>query len=426
MEYILSLCVIFLEFLSLKNFGDTFFIKKNNRYSLSICIFYVVSVFILSNFILKSNTSLKFFIMLIFVIIAYALLYGKFSSSIVLIAAISYFILFAFDYIFILLFFNIFNINYSNLLSSVAAYCTATLLSKFSLFSASYIIKVVFKDKIADSLEKKYFILSIVFPLFSIITLLILFNVSITTSINSFWIVFDVFGIIIANVFILSILERMNTDSKIKQENIILEQRLKSEVSNLEYVTSMYEQQRKLSHDFSNHIHIIRDLAVSNNSKEIIDYTKELASNIVSQSIIIDTHNNTINAIINQKFHRAQQLGISMRFDINDLSDFPLTSNDCVTVLANALDNAIEASSKVFEKIIKVKIIKESSSSIISIINSSLPVNIKDNTVLKTDNSDMSHGYGIKNIKSALGKYNHIFAINYESGFFQMTIIINE
>lgn len=154
MEYILSLCVIFLEFLSLKNFGDTFFIKKNNRYSLSICIFYVVSVFILSNFILKSNTSLKFFIMLIFVIIAYALLYGKFSSSIVLIAAISYFILFAFDYIFILLFFNIFNINYSNLLSSVAAYCTAALLSKFSLFSTSYIIKVVFKDKIADSLEK--------------------------------------------------------------------------------------------------------------------------------------------------------------------------------------------------------------------------------------------------------------------------------
>ena len=140
----------------------------------------------------------------------------------------------------------------------------------------------------------------------------------------------------------------------------------------------------------------------------------------------IDTHNNTINAILNQKFYHAQQLGISMRFDINDLSNFPLSANDCVTVLANALDNAIEAASKVFDKIIKVKILKENSTTMISIINSSAPVTIKDNSYVVSDRNDISHGYGLNNIKSALSKYNHIFAINYASGLFQMTIIINE
>lgn len=426
MEYILSLCTICLEFLSLKNFGDSFLNQNRSRKFFLLYLIYIPAIFLLVNFTFKDNTTLKFVIMMLANIVVYLILYKNKTILKVVLSIISYFTILAFDYLFILIFFKAFHINYSTLIASPTAYCITTVLSKFSLFSVSYIVKTISKTKFTDHFDREYFYLSIFFPLFSLITLLILFNVTITFDINSYWIIFDVFGILIANLFIVKILQKMNHDSKIKRESIILEQRLKSEIKNLELIKTMYEQQRKLSHDFNNHLHIINELATQHNSMEIMDYTKELLTNVSSQSMIINTHNHTINAIINQKFYRAQSLGISMRFEMNDLHEFPLTKNDCVTILANALDNAIEAASNSLDKVIKVKIKNDSSTTIISIINSSNFVQIEDNDIITAKKADITHGYGLKNIKSTLSKYNHIFAINYNSGFFQMTIIINK
>ncbi len=228
------------------------------------------------------------------------------------------------------------------------------------------------------------------------------------------------------SVFVYTIVDRLSADSIAQYEKIILEQRLKSEINNLETLKNLYSNQRKLTHDFSNHISTINQLSKCNGDIErIIEYTDKLIGNISSHTMIVDTNNPTVDAVINQKYNKAQQLGVSMRFEIDDLNNFVLSSNDCVTILANALDNAIEASSKVFDKIVRVKILRDETSSIISIINTSNPVNIEDNSIIIDHNEDIKHGYGLNNIKTALSAYNHIFAIDYSSGWFQLTIILN-
>ena len=426
MEYILSFFVIILEYMSLKNFGDTFLTTSKLFKPYNIALIYILVVFSLVNFPLESNGGFKFFIILIITSLTFIASYTDKLFSKILISVIAYSLLYAFDYLYILLFFELFDVDYTVLSTLPIAYIVLSITSKFTLYTISHIIKNSFKNRNLNIFDKKYFYLSIAFPIFSLITLIILFSITLSSNITSYWIVIDVFGIIIANIFILSILDKLSLDSKINQEKIILEQRLKSELDNLEAIKNMYSQQRKLTHDFSNHINLIHNLAQKETAHSVIEYTKTLLSTISENAMIVDTHNITINAIINQKFLKAQQSGISMRFEINDLSNFPLNSNELVIVLGNALDNAIHAASKVYDKTIKVKIFKNETSSIISIINTSEPVEIINNSIIVQQEPDLLHGFGISNIKSALAKYNHIFAINYSSGWFQLSIIINE
>lgn len=425
MEYILSFSIIFLEFLSLKNLGDSFFKARSKYNSIFIGSIYVTVLFSFVNFSLENNPGFKFVIMLLSLIIMFLFLYVDRLISIILIATISYSILCAIDYIFVLLLFELFNVDYSLLVSLPIAYVTISLASKFAAYFLSYVIKTLRKHNRTSHYDKRYSYLSILFPLFSLLTLIILFDVSTEARFTSYWLIFDVFGIIIANIFVLFILEKIVINSNIKQEKLILEQQLKSEINNLEVARNMYSQQRKITHDFNNHIATINSLAQKNQNEDIVEYTKTLMSSEDSYSMIVDTHNLTVDAILNQKYFMAQQRNISMRFEINDLSHFPLSSNDCVIILANALDNAIEASSKVIEKIIKVRIMCDDNTSLISISNTSNPVDIIDNSIVENKNNDITHGYGIANIKNALSKYNHIFAIDYDSGWFQLTIIIN-
>lgn len=426
MEYILSFFVIILEYMSLKNLGDTFLNTSKVFKPYNIAIIYILVVFSLVNFPLESNGGFKFFIILIITSLTFIVSYTDKLFSKILISVIAYSLLYAFDYLYILLFFELFDVDYTVLSTLPSAYIVLSITSKFTLYTISHIIKNSFKNRNLNIFDRKYFFLSIAFPIFSLITLIILFSITLSSNITSYWIVIDVFGIIIANIFILSILDKLSLDSKINQEKIILEQRLKSELDNLEAIKNMYSQQRKLTHDFSNHINLIHNLAQKETANSVIEYTKTLLSTISENTMIVDTHNITINAIINQKFLKAQQSGISMRFEINDLSNFPLNSNELVIVLGNALDNAIHAASKVYDKTIKVKIFKNETSSIISIINTSEPVEIINNSIIVQQEPDLLHGFGISNIKSALAKYNHIFAINYSSGWFQLSIIINE
>ena len=143
--------------------------------------------------------------------------------------------------------------------------------------------------------------------------------------------------------------------------------------------------------------------------------------------MVIDTNNITVDAIINQKYMKGQQLGIAMSFEINDLSKLPISNNDIVIILGNALDNAIEAAAKTDDKSVKIKILRDESETFISVINSSLPVTIKDKTYVVPKDRNTYHGFGLNNIRTTLSKYKHIFAIDYRKGKFQFcTLIYNE
>lgn len=426
-EYPLALFAITLECLSIINFGDTFLNTSSKIPKWASCAFWILSTFISSNFIFDNNNTTTFFVNFILVIILFAITYSNSIWEKTIIAIISYTLLYAVDYLYVVLIFKVLNADYNSWLTNPSVYVLLMLSSKFTLYTISYIVKVRFKNRKISTFEKKYFYLSALFPIFSFITLVILLNITFYYNITSYTIVIDVFGIILANIFILTIFDKLSLERELEQEKIILEQQLKTETGNVETVKNMFSQQRKLTHDFSNHIHTIHDMAQREQAQTVVDYTENLLSTVSRRTMVIDTNNITVDAIINQKYMKGQQLGIAMSFEINDLSKLPISNNDIVIILGNALDNAIEAAAKTDDKSVKIKILRDKTETFISVINSSLPVTVKDKTYVVQKDRTAYHGFGLNNIRTTLSKYKHIFAIDYRKGKFQFcTLIYNE
>ena len=427
LEYPLALFAIISDYMSMRNFGDTFLNTSSKIQKRFIGVFWILSTFIFSNFVFDNNNTIKFTINFILIIILFAVTYINSIWAKTIIAIISYALLYAVDYLYVVLVFKILNADYNSWLTNPSVYVIIMLSSKFTAYMLSYIVKICFKNKKISTFEKKYFYLSALFPIFSFITLVILLNITFYYNITSYTIAIDVFGIILANIFILTIFDKLSLERELEQEKIILEQQLKTETGNVETVKNMFSQQRKLTHDFSNHIHTIHDMAQREQAQTVVDYTENLLSTVSRRTMVIDTNNITVDAIINQKYMKGQQLGIAMSFEINDLSKLPISNNDIVIILGNALDNAIEAAAKTDDKSVKIKILWDKTETFISVVNSSLPVTVKDKTYVVQKDRTAYHGFGLNNIRTTLSKYKHIFAIDYRKGKFQFcTLIYNE
>ena len=98
---------------------------------------------------------------------------------------------------------------------------------------------------------------------------------------------------------------------------------------------------------------------------------------------------------------------------------------DLCTILANALDNALEASKPIENAIINVRAAVNSAVFMLTVSNPTLqPVEIKNNRVKTTKADSVNHGLGIGSIKNAAKKYNGEVNLKYEDGHFTVEVMM--
>jgi len=174
----------------------------------------------------------------------------------------------------------------------------------------------------------------------------------------------------------------------------------------------MYDKNRKLSHDFDNHLMVIKQMIKDNNSKESERYLDELLGKINGKNYI-HTNNSSLDYIINFKLFEFDGT-----FKFNYFGDIKfLTEFEIVTLFGNILDNALEAQSNIAQKYISINIFQQKNSTIISISNKTIHNQIiMENNIPKTTKRDKNkHGIGISNIENIVSKYNgelHFYTID--------------
>ena len=131
---------------------------------------------------------------------------------------------------------------------------------------------------------------------------------------------------------------------------------------------------------------------------------------------VIDTNHMIVNAVLNAKYQEAQESGIGVTIKINDLSGWRMAYNDVTILLANLLDNAIEAC-KLCEdkKHIWFKCVQESGKIILSVKNTYCEMNRKKKEGL--------HGIGLKNVEHVITSYGGNYSIKKIQGKFIVTIL---
>ena len=164
----------------------------------------------------------------------------------------------------------------------------------------------------------------------------------------------------------------------------------------------------KRLHDFTNHMKTLE--ALSKESPAAQAYIAELLSTTYRNVKRCRSGNDVIDAIINCKAEEAEAQGIPFTYSVRLTEPLRISSVDLCAVLANQLDNALEASLKLPQESERfVKVIVEQRNNFLSFrVENRVAQNPFDahGHLVSTKKGDPSlHGLGLKNIRDAVEKH---------------------
>lgn len=429
MEIIQGMITVIFEFICCKFFLEIFLQKKNNlnkwfeRLMLPVLAFgFILIAFFTPNYALKSG-------LIVLIIIAIVKIYynATLFQSIVL-SAIYYGVLIGIDYLcMVVLKYLLPNryifVTYDNEISATIV----ILLCKTVLFLVVLVIRRRWSKEndlaLISNIEWIYFLY---FPLFTIISMLVMVFDFTFTEDNLNALLFIAFGLVIMNFMVFYLMHYIVKREREIQNSKLIQERTKNQMNIYRNMDNSFEQYKKKIHDYNNQLNCIQGMLANGKNIEVQEYIANLTGSLIKDLDTIFTNHAVVDTVINQKYRYAKSKGIMMILKVNDLSALTINEEDLVALLSNILDNAIEACEKVkSDKVIKFKMIAENEQILISTQNPlSGSIDITDNRVVTSKSNKEEHGIGLLNVSSIVDKYDGVYAIKSEKGWFHISIII--
>lgn len=230
----------------------------------------------------------------------------------------------------------------------------------------------------------------------------------------------------VMNILTFNLMSWMEQNARLKEETLSLQSQINAQQEGIEALSASYATQRKMTHDFNAHMNAIEAFLKNDEIPSAKKYVEVLQAAQTERILLVNTHNSTMDAILNQKALIAQKYGIDIRFTVNDLSGIRIASPDLTVIISNLMDNAIEACQKLSpaERMIYVQAILEDEF-FFSVRNRSLPTKIVNDQIATTKSNPSMHGYGLQNVKTILKKYNAYYSMRYENGYFSFSTEIS-
>lgn len=224
--------------------------------------------------------------------------------------------------------------------------------------------------------------------------------------------------LLFADVMSIFLLDHLEKQQIAIRNSAILEQDLKIERESIFSWVSAYREERKRSHDFQNQLSVLRGLVEDNAvSEEFLQYLDSLLNIKLPSTRYIDTNRPVADVVLSQKSAIAINKEISFQMQLDDLSQFPLPDDELVVVLANLLDNAIEACELISDKKLRYILIKIQCNPAVTYLHvenpTACPVIIKNNHIV-THKKTTAHGFGLQNITTILERHQSLYTLNYQ------------
>lgn len=255
------------------------------------------------------------------------------------------------------------------------------------------------------------------YVMMSIITSLIFSDSILTLQISVIFSLLFIILSLISTILATALSSRYQAE---KQERYFMEITNKLMEKNFQTMQNSQHLIRQQVHDFKNHIRTINGmLELDMQAKK---YTNDLLSVSYAQAQYCHCGNEIINSIINCKIADAHAQNIQFEYSILLNSPLHISSIDICAVLANQIDNAIEACAKMpigMKRSIKVDIWQKETFLFFKVINTANANPFNNKHELISDKSDTSsHGFGIKNIQETVSRYNGTLRNDFKEGLF--------
>ena len=278
--------------------------------------------------------------------------------------------------------------------------------SQFMELIVVFIIRKIFRKVRTAKIESKLWMIYTIFPLYSV-SLVVLLGYSFDGPIsfsqaNAFTYIAS--SLLLINLFIYWFIQQESRRALDAQKNDI-------EIAHAEGIVQLYDQITKerdvlgkREHEFKNTISALQGLYANKQYDKMGEILGVQNTELINNTNVFETGNRLINTILNTKYVEAREKDITFRFVINDLSKLIIADRDCIVILSNMINNAIEAAEKCPEgkRIIFVKAVIEGGKFIFACRNSY--INDLDPEMRSKKKDVVSHGYGIENIKEAVNR----------------------
>ena len=223
------------------------------------------------------------------------------------------------------------------------------------------------------------------------------------------------------------------TYQKIKEKqreesvNLLLTEQIENTKQHIREVEKLYGDIRALKHDMGNHISVLENLFMRNETEELEKYMAELKLTWGESAAEIKTGNPVTDVILTQKQKEAEESGIA--FDCKFI--YPVDSNinafDVSVILNNAIENAFEGVNGCKDPYVSVLAYRKKNAYMLEVRNCiSKGVEIDKETGLPetTKKDKRSHGFGLANIRKVAQKYYGDIDINQDENSFTLTVML--
>ncbi|MEG0240300.1 sensor histidine kinase [Anaerorhabdus sp.] len=224
--------------------------------------------------------------------------------------------------------------------------------------------------------------------------------------------------------FLFFMVDQLNYNSEKTFHLELLSQQMELQKQHFKELSAYNQEIRSIKHDLKNHISMIRGYLQNNQIQYALDYINRFDENIQQISSLVFTGNNTVDILLNQKMLLCKQNNINLDYNILIPNQFDIPDLDLCIILSNLLDNAIEATSRVSNKYIELKMNIYKEQLFISLTNSF------DGSIKQSDNQllslkqDKNHGYGINNVKRVIEDLHGTITFTYDENKFIVNILM--
>lgn len=206
-----------------------------------------------------------------------------------------------------------------------------------------------------------------------------------------------------------------------EKEKSLYQKETQGEMKYYENVERNQQEVYRLYHDMKNHL-LSLQAQTTEDAQEYVRYCMQQMEGMESHA---DTGETYLDVLLQDKWRCAKEQNVAMHFFIEKDCFDGIGHFDLTAILGNALDNAIEAAGKVTDRAaeIVVKAGRRGNCIVLKVINDYEVEPEMHQGVLRTAKKNQKyHGYGMKNMRIALERYQGEYGVEYEDKKFTLWV----
>lgn len=232
------------------------------------------------------------------------------------------------------------------------------------------------------------------------------------------FIVMDMVFVVLLNIYLFYLFEKIKENVMLKQQAIRLEEMGKMQYTYYQKLEEKYNQSRGIIHDMKRHLQVLESKELPKENVE--HYIGDMKELLQSYSHEIYSSHPIINVILHEKIDEARNNGIEVTCQIAPIDFSFMKEIDVTVIFANLLDNAIDACEETLgNKYIHICMDQIHDFIVIAISNST-----KETKDIEKSSKPGHAGLGLKNVAQSLDHYGGNMQVTSEEHEFTIHLYI--